>query len=246
MWLPSSESRFNKWTVEKGELQGSISAVYTLFYQIALRNKLGERMDTGILRVPVVIDGGKIRALTHAEREQISKVYASPLEPPELSTLMKQVVPGYLKVKQYAESFRGDLISSLFEDNTAKLNADLQDEILKQRALFTERKQSLDQYSDQKHVKRLRAELEQAVEKMKQLTFDPEINLENRLRVDDLKADIEFQRQSNHVAILKERLEKEEERVIQRVLPRRYALEEEGVEVMPVAVHILVSSREVA
>lgn len=246
MWLPSSESKFNKWTVEQGDLPGSIEAVYTLHYQIALRNKLGERMDTGILRVPVIVERGKIRFLSSSEQDEISQVYGTSLSPKQLGSLKDSVISGYLKVKQFAESFRGELTKTLFESNTILWSERLETEVETHRALYSERKNSLDQYKDPKHIKRLRTELEQAIEKTKQLTFDPEINLENRLRVDDLKADLEFQRQYNHVTILKERLEKEEQRVITKVLPRRHSLDEEGVEIMPVAVHILVSSREVA
>lgn len=246
MWLPSSESKFNKWTMEQGELPGTIEAVYTLYYQIALRNKLGERMDTGILRVPVIVEGGKIRFLSSAEQDEISQINGTSLSSKQLGSMKDSVISGYLKVKQFAESFRSELTGTLFKSTTILWNERLEKEIKANRALYSERKNSLDRYNDPKHIKRLKSELEQAIEKTKQLTFDPEQNLENRLRVDDLKADLEFQRQSNHVVILKKRLEKEEQRVITKVLPRRYSLDEEGVEIMPVAVHILVSSREVA
>ena len=112
MWLPSSESKFNKWTVEKGELPGSIEAVYTLHYQIALRNKLGERMDTGILRVPVIVEGGKIRFLSLAEQDEVSQINGtSSLQTVGFNEGFRHL--GYLKVKQFAESFRSELSDTL-------------------------------------------------------------------------------------------------------------------------------------
>jgi len=42
--------------------------------------------------------------------------------------------------------------------------------------------------------------------------------------------------------MLKQRLAYEEQRIIERVLPHRFALDDEGVEVLPIAVQVLVNT----
>src|SRR5208283_1699377 len=55
IWQPPSEN-LAKWTIEQTALPKGIPLVFTLIFQVSLRNKLGERFDIGILEIPVTIN----------------------------------------------------------------------------------------------------------------------------------------------------------------------------------------------
>lgn len=51
-------------------------------------------------------------------------------------------------------------------------------------------------------------------------------------------------RQQSHLDLLRDRLEQERARVVEQVLPNRFALDDDGVEIFPIAVRVLVPARE--
>lgn len=246
LWLPPGEAKLSKWTVETAALPEPFTAIFTLYFQIALRNKLGERFSTGILALP--ISAGNLTALL------------SPSEWNTCTTLEWKELPAdatwqsriatltalWQTLKIFAENERKRIITQLQATEAAKLTHILKDQIKGQRTLFEERRKSLELQKDRKSADALRKELLKAEEKAMQLTFSEELNAEHRRRVQDLRerlSEEDWQRQHSHIELLKQRLDEEERRIIERVLPNRYSLDEDGVEVLPVAVHVLLNQR---
>jgi len=242
IWLPPSETKLSKWTVEAAPLPEKLTALFTLYFQIAFRNKLGERFSTGVLAVPVSV-GEHPTILSSSEWDTLSHIEWCELpHDKRWKQTMLDISSLWQSLKPFAEQERTRIISHLRQLETALLGATLQQQIKEQRALFEERRKALEKQKDRKGADVLRKQLLDAEEKAAQLTFSEELNAEHRRRVQELRERIseeEWQRQHSHIELLMQRLEEEERRIIERVLPNRYTLDDEGIEVLPVAVHVL-------
>lgn len=74
------------------------------------------------------------------------------------------------------------------------------------------------------------------------MTFNEEINLDRQTKYRELIKQVtesEWERQHSQVMLLKHYLENDQRRLIEKVLPNRYALS--SVDVQPVAVKIIVN-----
>jgi len=244
IWLPPSETKLAKWTVESAPLPESLLAIFTLYFQVAFRNKLGERFSTGILAIPVSA-GENPSVLSSSDWDTISYLEWSELPVDETwKPRMMALVSFWQSLKPLAEGERAKIISHLTQVETKQLKETLQNQIKEQRDLFDERRKALEKQKDRRGADSLRKQLLEAEEKAAQLTFSEELNVEHRRKVQELRerlSEEEWQRQHSHIELLIQRLDEEERRIIERVLPNRYSLDEDGVEVLPVAIHVLLN-----
>jgi len=244
IWQPPSES-LAKWTIEETTLPKGIPFVFTLIFQISLRNKLGERFDIGILEIPVTIN--KSPQIISPEQWQDIRSQSKGLFPFDKNweSTRGKILTGWQQVKSFANNERQHVIQQVLQASEKKLATELKDQVSTHKALFEERKKSLEMQKDSKTIEKIRKELLPAADRAAQLTFSEDLNQQYRQKFQELKeklSDADWQQQHNHVEMLKQRLAYEEQRIIERVLPQRYSLDKEGVEVLPIAVHVLIQS----
>jgi len=92
---------------------------------------------------------------------------------------------------------------------------------------------------------RLREELAQAEEKAQQLTFNPEKNVERQRRVEELRRQLseeDLKVWEENQRLMRERLEQENERFLEEVLPKRYTLADD-IEVTELGAKLYVPAR---
>lgn len=95
---------------------------------------------------------------------------------------------------------------------------------------FEQRMTELEQDLTDQRKERLREELAEAEEQAKQLTFDPEENVQRQRRVEELRRQLseeDMQVWEENQRLMRERLERENERFLEEVLPKRYTLADE-------------------
>ncbi len=243
VWLPPNESGLRRWTVEAGITPEGAPMVFILSFDVALRNQLGERFHTGTLEVPIG-SGAAVRILTEKEADCTCRSVSSYMSNEEVMAVRAPIASQWLRVQRVTEEFTKDIVTHLEETVCDELKAEYEQEKEEQLRLFAERQRSLELRKDDRSVDRLKQDLIRAKEKAAQLTFDPEENLHRRQELEMLKQRIsehEWQRQHDHLERLRERLAQEEDRIINRILPRRYTLDEDGIEIHPVAVHVVVN-----
>jgi hypothetical protein len=219
--------------------------VFALIFQVSLRNKLGERFDIGILEIPVNIN--KIPQIIPPDQWQSIRSQSMGLFPFEKNweTNRGKILTGWQQVKSFANNERTQIIRQVLHASEQKLAKELKVQISDHKTLFEERKKSLEMQKDAKTIEKIRKELLSAADRAAQLTFSEDLNQQYRQKYDELKeklSDADWERQHSHVEMLKQRLAYEEKRIIERVLPRRFALDDEGVEVLPIAVQVLVNT----
>ena len=99
----------------------------------------------------------------------------------------------------------------------------------------------IEQESDSDLIEQIKKNLENAKEQYKQtaLTIEKEEELRKNLKEIERKHnDVMLQQQHSHSMLLKQRLEAEKKRILERVLPNRFELS--SVDVQPIAVKIIV------
>jgi superfamily II DNA or RNA helicase len=245
IWGPSSKN-LAKWTIEETTLPDDIPIVFTLIFQVSLRNKLGERFDTGILEIAVA-PGNTPRIIPPEQWLTIQKqpVGSFDIEKKWEKTRGK-ILTGWQQVRSFANNERQHVISQVLDASGKKLAKDLKNQISFHKDLFEERKKSLEMQKDAKTIEKIRKELFIAADRAQQLTFSEDLNQLYHQKYQELKeklSDADWDQQHNHIEMLKQRLDLEEQRIIVRVLPRRYTLDDMGVEVLPVAVRVLVNTK---
>ena len=160
---------------------------------------------------------------------------------------MKDVASRWQRIKPFADSLRSRLIDTITKASAVDLEKQLKVQIKEHKDLFNERKKALEAQKNSRGSDALRKELLKAEERAAQLTFSEEMNAIHQQRVRELRerlSDEEWERQHSHIELLRQRLDDEERRIIERVLPKRFTLDEDGVEILPVAIHILLNSKE--
>ncbi len=241
LWDQSGESNINRWTLEFQSLPDGISSVYNFTFQVTLRNELGERFKVGFLEVPICVKGDSVLALSHSEWSKITENSSTPYEFDGNITGIREQ---WLEVKAYAEKQRDTLVNNIQAHAKKELQKELAHENDTQTRMFIERMKALEIEKDSRTIDRLKKELIKAEEKAVQLTFSEDINRIHREQLDELKSkklDAEWERQHGHVELLKRRLEKERKRILEKVLPKRYSLDPDGIDVLAVGVQILTS-----
>ncbi|MGA9621318.1 DISARM system SNF2-like helicase DrmD [Methanoregula sp.] len=245
IWQPPSAS-LAKWTIEQTALPEDIPLIFALIFQVSLRNKLGERFNIGILEIPVTIN----KTPQIIPPDQWQSIQSQPMGLFPFDTAWEitrgKILAGWQQVKSFANNERQQVILLVVDASEQKLAKELKDQISIHKALFEERKKSLEMQKDSKTIEKIRKELLSAAERAAQLTFSEDLNLQYRQKYQELKerlSDADWERQHSHVEMLKQRLAYEEQRIIERVLPQRYSLDDDGVEVLPIAIQVLVNSR---
>ncbi len=248
VWLPVEESQIQRWTVSETELPSACPIVFSFFFHITLRNKLGERFRSGIIEVPVIVSEPPSIVL-EAVWAQIRKQQWTDIADPSWGRIRSAIHAHWHQAKEFAENERGRLIELVQTATSRELVTELERQVKDQESLFAERMRVLEAAKDPRHIERLRKALLKAEEKKLQLTFDEELNelyQHEYLELKEKVSDAEWERFHSHVELLKERLSIERERVIEKVLPNRYTLAADGIEVFPVGVHIVVSHGDAA
>ena len=149
----------------------------------------------------------------------------------------------WLRVKDFIEGEKERILVELSTRTGKELKEQLGKEIKEQKRMFKERSKALEMQKNPKALERLRKELMKAEKLASQLTFSEELNARHQQRYSELKEkamDAEWERQHGHVELLKKRLERERTRVLEMVLPKRYALAEDGIDVQVAGVEVIV------
>jgi len=244
LWTPSGESKINRWTIVEAGLPKDIPILYLFSFQVNLKNRLGERFQTGLLDLPLIFKKEKPMILPQNVWSELAPSSSTKLPDEAMKKKLPEIRANWKKVEEFVQTERQKISDSIEASIQAELSKELTQQVKDHKAMFAERRKSLELQKDPKTIEKTRKELMRAEEQMIQMTFSDEKNLEHRRKYEDLKlklSDAEWERQHSHIELLKGRLEKEKTRVIEKVLPMRYSIDKNGIDIQPVGVRIIIN-----
>jgi superfamily II DNA or RNA helicase len=220
----------SRWIVRRGHLPAGVDAFVLVTVEELAVNDLRETFHqwTRTLRFPVV--NGRLGALLdHLPASQLGDaVPASADDARRAQELWPDIV-------EDVEEALSNVSKRLTADVRERLRQQLDEETKAQRVLFKERQDEIDKQL-RRDIKDLEKEIKALIDIQQDDLFsgtDEFAELDRAMK--DLEA--ERQRRNNHHEDMKSFLDREEKRVLNELLPRRYALRGD-VQVFPVTVEI--------
>lgn len=223
--LWGQEDDINRWTMVGYEPQYGREAYVEFHYLLTARNQLQEvvHSELGSWWFHVTPDG----------LEQVD-------EPPTIQNehdldnatvqeWMDRLRPAFFAYESQLEPLESRLREDTRADLAETLNSAAEAARENRNDEFQRRLEELEQDLEQQR-EQLRQELEAAREEAQQLTFDPQKNIERRQRVQELERQLseeDLEVWSENQRLMKERLEREQKRFLEEVLPQRYSLADE-------------------
>lgn len=237
LWSPPSDSKLNRFTVGCAELPKGAKSVAVITFTIMARNELGERFREGMAEVAFVNTEKGWQVLS--EGKAWSQIEGSPVQ--DVRMAMHDVRANWSTFRSMTEDVRSTMASSLhgvFKDELAK-------EWDRSRAelthLYKQRKDAL-RLDRTKYVEKLKSEYAKAEENAKQLTFSDDLNEERRRHYEEVRAKLSeanWESERANIEHLIKKLEAEEKRMLEKVLPHRYSMGGDGVLMQVAAVKVL-------
>jgi len=236
--LPDS---LRRWTLLGIALPGGLDGVLLLHLLVTATNELRELVHEELRTIPFGVRGANLNPLQPALWEQLSHQEPSRLETASLEAWLERLQPHWPRYRETLEEFieqeRGRWEEELHRalEQAYKEMRKHYEQAFRHRLAEIER----DRRSDQ--LERYRERLQKELERARQLALLPEEEAIRWERIRELERKIEeeeLKKRQAHLAYLRNLLEGERERMLERVLPRRHALAQ--VHVQPVAVEIWV------
>lgn len=225
-------NELTRWTVQATQLPAGISEVLLLYLMLEVSNGLRESMHQEVLLLPFQVQGVHLTPMIEELWQRMSQMDRRPLSPSELSSHMPRLVDQWigheLELREFIKS-RKDAFQKDFEH---RMMARLKDELDQETKSFNSRIKELKQ--EPKWLERQKAELERQRRRLLQPALFSEIQAVEEQRLKDL----EWEVMHSHYEQMRQLLERERERMIKNILPKRFSLAH--LDLQPLAVEYLV------
>lgn len=230
----SGEGRATRWTVRRGDIPEGADGLILLTVEEMAVNRLRETFHHWVhtLRLPVrAYELGE--PLAHRPARDLYEDSESALDEASL----QQARELWSRVEHDIHELVTGQADELTEQLKDVLDEERQDALERERERFQQRQGEVSELIERTTLDRLERELERLRVESEQLEM-----METERRVEELERSIaekeeEVKRRRHHYEELREQLSRERERVIEEILPRRYALRDEA-RVFPVTVEI--------
>ncbi|KAF5418607.1 MAG: RNA polymerase-associated protein RapA [Candidatus Methanogaster sp.] len=242
LWEDSYDNGINRWTIVASNIPVSIDAIAVLYCQVLVRNKLGETVYSSVVELPFQLTKTKLIELTPELWDGIRHIKTEELSGKELEIWKQLISDCWLDNLNEFKRRIQELKEKVTSDFRSYLKDALKEQKTEEMQVYQSRIKELETEKSPRALERLRKELVKAEELRKQLTFYEEINLERHTKYRELLkqvSDADWERQHSQVMLLKQYLENDRKRLIEKVLPLRYALS--SIDVQPAAVKIIVN-----
>lgn len=231
----------NRWTVLQTDLPSGIDIAACLSCTITVRNNLGEIAHAETVKIPFILTRTGVKELAGDLWEEIERLDAHRLSEGQITKWRSIIHKCWLKSM--------DQLKDGIEKLKAKTEADFNQSFLetfKERQnsfsnLYDERIKVIELDKNPRTLERLKKVYIKAHEQYRQSTLTLEKEEERWKQFQKAKEkffDVMWEQQHSNNVILKNRLEAEKERILHRVLPKRFSLS--SVDVQPVAVKVIV------
>lgn len=235
--------KVNRWTVVSSPNQQE-EAVLVVWALLTATNGLREPIHEEMIALPSVVRGGRLLPMDERLWEELARDRTSPLPPEDVRFWHDHLQEYWV---DYQKQLDRVLVARRGADEkriTDWLIHWLDRESRREGRAFSDRVKELEAGTDASEVERIQRKLVKAQRRAAQLLFDLDEQATRLADVVRLEHELEvasFEIQSSHVQALRHRLELDQDRVLNQVLPKRFSLAH--FDIHPVAVELRVQSR---
>ena len=241
LWEEQTISGMARWTVVASNLSVSMDIVAVLYCSVMVRNKLGETVYSSVFELPFQVTKNRLVEISPELWGEISHLETKVLTENQINTVKPLILDCWGNASNDFQQRVQRLKEQVASDFKAYLETGLKEQKAEEIKTYQLRIKELETEKSPKAIEKLKKELAKAEELRKQLTFNEEINLERQANYRELSkmaSEAEWERQHSQVMLLKQQLESDQKRLIEKVLPLRYTLS--SVDIQPAAVKIIV------
>ncbi len=234
--FPGGHEHFaaTRWTVRRGSVPDGAQMVVVLTVEELAVNDLREPFHHWLRTVRFAVRDGQLGQALPYEPPSGAAASSSPLDP----ATIQEAQDLWDSVAYDLPPVIGGLAGRLTEAVTALLATDRKDAVKTEKARFKHRIGEVRRLMSENTIRKLEKERDKLAAEARQMYFGfaEESRVQALARLQDLEAEIE--RRKTHYEELVELLDREEQRVLEEILPRRYTLRG-AAQIFPVAVEIV-------
>lgn len=226
--------KVRRWTIAQSDLPAGIDAILILHSLFEVTNNLREKMHQQVLTIPFRIKGETLVRLDGDLWDEVKHLEKSALESAKLTTAQQTVREQWSTHNEHLKSWLSKKRSELEQEYTDKLEERYTQEQSRAKLSFQERLKELNKQSTQGAFNKLKRDLEKKREDLRQqkLFEEEQQRLEREVR------ELEWEFYHSHYNELKELLDREKDRMLNDVIPKRYSMA--SIQLQPMAVEYLV------
>jgi Helicase conserved C-terminal domain len=225
-----------RWTVEECPLPASLKEVLLLHLLLEVTNEFREVAHQEVLQLPFEVRGYHLHPLDQDLWTRLELLPRTPLAQQELNTWAETVRDQWHEHGRQLRALISGRRDQYRQEFAQRMRQRLQEEVRAETTNFQERLRELDRQKQPKYLEALQREIDKQRRRLLQPALFTEIEQEQRQRLQQLEWDLAH----SYLERMKMLVLSEQKRILEQVLPRRYALA--TVDLQPLAVEYLVRS----
>ena len=232
--FPGTGDEVSRWMVRRGEVPSGTDALLLLSVEELAVNELREPFHHWIRTMRLPVEAGELQA-------PLSHLPPRAIRPPDDSLTIDAIDTAqdlWLMVEGDVRNFIRDMTQRLTQQLRQQLDIDRQRALDNENERYQSRQGEVSALIESSTMARLEREINELNARKQQGTFfDEDQYLEAIERNIQLKED-ELKRRQQHYEEIREQLARERERILQQLIPRRYAMRGDA-QIMPVVLEIV-------
>ncbi len=227
-----------RWTIQQCALPSRSRDLLLLSLLLEVTNEFHEIAHQEVLLVPFEIHGNTLYEVEPALWQELKPLPRTMLSEEALKIQIPRIRSLWASHEQQIRDIVRQRRDGSRREFTQLLRSRLRQEQKQERAMFEERLRELERQKQPRYLLQLRREIERQRKKLSpQLSLFEDIQIE-QLETEQRLQEMEWQLEHNYIDRMKSLVQEEQTRIIQEVLPRRYALA--TVDVQPLTVEYIV------
>ncbi|WP_270771262.1 DISARM system SNF2-like helicase DrmD [Intestinibacter bartlettii] len=231
------DNKLKRWTVQKGNLPNGINELIQIDLLLEVTNELREIVHQEVITLNYQCDGENIVSIEDSLKPYIVNIEKKKLNTDELEERLEDIrdewddVKSDIKVEiQKFKNEKEDWFNKTFE---SKLNEEKEN----QKKVFDNRIKELKENKLEKAIQKIDNDIKEQSRNLYELQMSLLEDAEGKVKENIRNLEVQKELIISNKQIIKEILEKEKERIIDKVLPKRYSIN--NIEVHPLAVEYI-------
>ena len=232
------DTKLRRWTVQKGNLPYGINELIQIDLLLEVTNKLREVIHQEVITLNYQCDGENIIAIDDSLKQFIPNIQKQKLTLDEIDDVLDDIRDEWDEIKS---DVRKEI--QKFKDEKEQYFKNILDNKFKeekenQKKIFEDRIKELKDDRLEKAKEKIAKDLQEQTRDLQELQMSLIEDVEGKVKEQIKNLEVQRDLIISNKQIMKDILEKEKERVLTKVLPQRYSLN--NIEVHPLAIEYIV------